>query len=221
MKRILGSVTLSLALCAMPAIAQEQAAVPAPQQQQMQVNEWIDTFQGNDVDPAKWEKFTFEGPSGGKVEVKDGKLTMRGLGGSRFGLRTKQEFSGDRWIVEAKIPNPPTSPDMKNAWNVLTVLFDTSGRNRIEWIFRNDSHFEAWRANDGRLEELDNRRLATKETAPTIAIARRGDQLMFLLNGEVGLTKKFTDLPKDFHVMVYGTFTSENSWNSVRVVTAK
>lgn len=63
--------------------------------------------------------------------------------------------------------------------------------------------------------------LGTKQIAPTIAIARRGNSLMFLLNGEVGIEKNFTDLPKNFHVMSYGLGESENSWDSVRVVTVK
>jgi hypothetical protein len=200
---------LSFLLVFLPGVAQQQA--PSPK-------EWADVF-SDKLDPEKWERFTFEGPSGGKVKVENGELELKGLGGSRFGVRSVPEFHGDRFIVEAKLPRRPAQADMPMGFAALTVLFDTSGRNRLEWAWRSDGHFEAWKVTDGRGEQLDNRRLATSEKSPTIAIARRGDVLMFLLNGEIGLQKSFTDVPNNFHVMLYGFGSSENSWNSVRVVT--
>lgn len=214
MKRLrctLAGLVLALGF-AVPSVAQQQAPT---------VNEWTDHFEGQAIDPARWEKFTFEGASGGKVEVEDSTLKMRGLGGSRFGVRTVPEFSGDRFIVEAKLPSPPVANGIPVANAVITVLFDSAGRNRLEWLWRSDGHFEAWRVKDGQGEQLDNRNLATREKSPTLAIARRGDTLMFLLNGEVGLEKKFKDLPGKFHVMLYGFGESENSWDSVRIVTVK
>lgn len=224
MKKALSAAILSAALvvCAAPATAQESAAQSNSQAQPaISLNEWIDGFQGQALDPAKWERFSFEGPSTGKLEVHDGELKLRGFAGSRFGVRSVPEFSGDKFIVEAKLPSRPVANGIPMAFATLTVLFDSSGRNRLEWMWRSDGHFEAWRIKDGRGERLDNRKLATTETSPTIAIARRGDQLMFLLNGEVGVQKKFTDLPQRFHVMLYGFDQSENSWNAVRVVTAR
>jgi hypothetical protein len=197
--------------------AQQQSQTPTP----ISVEQWTDDFKAQSLDAAKWERFTFEGPSGGKIEVAGGELRLKGLGGSRFGIRSVPEFSSERFIVEAQLPHRPVANGIPMANAVLTVLFDSAGRNRIEWIWRSDGHFEAWRVKDGVGEQLDNRKLATKETSPTLAIARRGDTLMFLLNGEVGVQKRFTDLPRDFHVMLYGNSSSENSWGPVRVVVAK
>ncbi|HYG97722.1 MAG TPA: hypothetical protein VD837_01235 [Terriglobales bacterium] len=214
------TIILALALLiGSPALEAQQTATS--QQSVPAFSEWTDDFGGQALDPSKWERFTFEGASGGKVEVREGALRMRGLGGSRFGVRSVPEFSGDRFIVEAKLPGRPVANGIPVANAVLTVLFDSAGRNRLEWIWRSDGRFEAWRVKDGRGEQLDNRNLATNEIAPTIAMARRGDALMFLLNGEVGVEKKFNDLPKNFHVMLYGFGESENDWDSVRVVTVK
>ena len=74
---------------------------------------------------------------------------------------------------------------------------------------------------DGRGERLDNHNLATKEKKPAIAIVRRGDEFLFVLNGQVGLTKTIKNLPRGFTVMLYGYGTSENDWDSARVVTPK
>ncbi|HEX8183923.1 MAG TPA: hypothetical protein VF747_04210, partial [Blastocatellia bacterium] len=103
----------------------------------------------------------------------------------------------------------------------LCVLFDGSGRNRIEWILTSEGTFEAWSVIDGRGERLDNRNLATKVAKPTLAVVRRGDDFLFILNGQVGLTKTIKNMPRAFHVMLYGYGTSENNWDSVRVVTPK
>jgi hypothetical protein len=219
--KIASTVTFALILSAQAAVGQQPESPAQQTPSATSVNQWTDDFKGQSLDPAKWERFTFEGPSGGKVEQADGVLKLRGLGGSRFGVRSVPEFSSDRFIVEAQVPAPPVANGIPMANAVLTVLFDSAGRNRIEWIWRSDGHLEAWRVKDGVGEQLDNHRLATKEMSPTLAIVRRGDQLMFVLNGEVGIQKKFTDLPKDFHVMLYGVSNSENSWGPVRVVTAK
>jgi hypothetical protein len=42
-----------------------------------------------------------------------------------------------------------------------------------------------------------------------------------MLNGEAGLRKTIKNLPRAFHVMLYGFSSSENNWDSVRVVTVK
>jgi hypothetical protein len=195
------------------------AAAPA-------VDEWGDNFDGTALDSAKWELYNFEGGNG-KVEVKDGELRMRAHSGSRAGVRSKSSFKSDRFIVEATVakvgtamPEPNSSAlPIGNA--ILTILFDGSGRNRIEWLLTSEGTFEAWSVIDGRGERLDNRGLGTKAKNPTIGIVRRGDEFFFMLNGEAGLKKTIKNLPKEFHVMLYGYSSSENNWDSVRVVTAK
>ena len=215
-----GCVTIVVVLCSLAcASLAQQSATTAQQPAAMAVSEWIDDFDGASLDPAKWERFSFDGPSGGTVKTDNGVLHIRGLGGSRFGVRSVPEFRAEKFLVEASLPNPPAATDTPMAFAVLAVMFDSAGRNRIEWIFRSDSHFEAWIVRDGRSEQLDNRRLATTVKNPTLAIARRAGELLFLLNGEVGVQKSIKDLPREFHVMLYGFGTSQNDWDSVRVVT--
>ena len=58
-------------VCAGRAGAQEPQATPTPQQPAAsqaappQTNDWSDTFDGDKLDEAKWERYTFEGGSGG------------------------------------------------------------------------------------------------------------------------------------------------------------
>jgi hypothetical protein len=223
-------IPISLLLIAVAAAAQQ----PAPQQQQQQpaqtplaVEEWSDQFDGQALDAEKWERFTFEGGGGGKAEVGAGQLRLRGMGGSRAGVRSRQTFTGDRFIVEATIakagaalPEPgQTNAPPGNA--ILTVLFDGTGRNRIEWLLTSDGRFEAWSVVDGKGERFDNRKLGTRAENPTLSIARKGDDYFFALNGEVGLQKSIRNMPRDFRVMLYGYGSSENDWDSVRVVVAK
>lgn len=201
-----------------PAAAPNAQAAPV-------VEEWKDEFDSKALDTDRWERFTMEG--GGKVEVEGGQLRLRGMSGSRNGVRSKQTFNSDRFIVEAMVakvdaglPEPGKSTgDPGNA--ILTVLFDGSGRNRIEWLLTSDGRFEAWSIVDGRGERLDNRNLGTKSANPVISIARRGDDYFFALNGEVGLQKSIRNMPRDFRVMLYGFGSSVNNWESIRVVVPK
>src|SRR5215212_10065648 len=198
-------------------------------------DEWADDFDGAALDETKWERFSFEGAGGGKLEVKGGELRLRSLNGSRAGVRSRQTFSGDRFSVEAKVarvgqqvltPGDKSSPI---GFASLTLLFDGSGRNRVEWILTSEGTFEAWSIVDGRGERLDNRKLGTKLKNPVVGIVRRGDEFLFVLNGpdsppqdaQVGLTKTIKNLPRPFHVMLYGFGSSENNWDSVRAVTLK
>jgi hypothetical protein len=211
-----------------PSASPSQAAAP-------QFDQWEDDFNGKALDAAKWERYTFEGGGGGKLELKDGQLQQRSMSRTRAGIRSKQEFTSDRFIVEAHVskvgPQLPEAGDKAAdlGFATLTVLFDGSGRNRIEWIFTSEGTFEAWAVVDGRGERLDNRKLGTKMKNPVIAIVRRGDEFLFVLNSpdsppeaaQVGLTKTIKNMPRSFHVMLYGFGTSENNWDSVRVVTAK
>jgi hypothetical protein len=201
-------------------------AAPAQQQAPAAV-EWTGDFTGNALDESKWERFTFQGGSGGTFKVENGELQMRGVPESRSGVRSKQKFSGDRFIAEATVAKvgpaqpEPNRPGLPPGYADLAVLFDDSGRNRLEWILTSDGVFEAWSVQNGQASRLDNHRLGTKMPKPTLGIVRRGDQVMFMLNGEVGMQQTIKNLPHDFWLMLYGFGTSENNWTSARVVTLK
>ncbi|HEX8637837.1 MAG TPA: hypothetical protein VF692_07245, partial [Pyrinomonadaceae bacterium] len=181
------------------------------------------------------EKFTFEGASGGKLEVKGGEVRIRSASKTRAGIRSKQSFSGDRWIAEAHLAKvgiglpEPGSNGATLGFGALTILFDSSGRNRIEWILTSDGILEAWSVVDGRSERLDNRKLGTKMKNPYLSIVRRGEEFLFVLNSaegkaedaQIGLKTNIRNLPKSFHLMLYGFGSSENNWSSARVVVAK
>lgn len=191
------------------------------------VDEWRDDFAGDKLDETKWEPFTFEGGSGGKIQVKDQQLRMRGAGESRSGVRSKQSFRGDRFYVEgalAKVgPRAPRPGEgsFPAGYAIVTVLFDGNPANRLEWLLRSDGILEAWQSIDGRLTRLDKSNLATKEKTPQLAIARRGDMVYFMVNREVGLQSTVRGLPLNFRVMLYGFGSSENNWESVAVQTLK
>lgn len=188
--------------------------------------EWTDAFDGSELDAAKWKPFSMEGGAS-RLKIEGGQLRLRGTSGSRAGVRSEQTFVGDRWVVEATLakvaaalPGPGQSqPPIGNA--IVSILFDGSGRNRIEWILTSEGQFEAWSIVDGRGERLDDRKLGTREKNPTLGIGRRGDEFFFMLNGQVGLQKTIKIVPRDFRVMLYGFGTSQNEWDSVRVVVPK
>jgi hypothetical protein len=152
---------------------------------------------------------------------------MRGIAGSRSGIRSKPSFQSDRFVVNATVAGvgpempEPGKPGIPVGNAILAILFDGSGRNRIEWLLTSEGVFEAWSVVDGRGERLDNRSLGTKEKHPTLSIARRGDDFYFALNGQVGLQKTLKNVPRAFHVMLYGYGSSENNWDSVQVQTTK
>ncbi len=208
-------------------LASPPQAPPSGQSpQQPAFTEWIGDFAGAALDPAKWEPYSFGGGAAANIKVADGEVHLQAAGESRSGIRTRKQFQGDRFIVEAQlarvapgIPRPgQTGAPIGNA--VLAVMFDGDGRNRIEWILTTEGTMEAWLVRDGRAERLDNRHMGTKETAPRLGIARRGDTLLFTLNGEVGVSKEHVkNLPNHFFVMLYGFGSSENDWKALRVVT--
>ncbi len=213
--------------------AQEPGTQPG--QKTPAFDEWGDTFAGDRLDATRWERFTFEGGGGGKLEVKDGQLQLRSANQTRAGVRSKNLFTGDRFSVEAavaKVGPQILSPGERAAplgFASLTLMFDSSGRNRVEWILTSEGTFEAWSVIDGRGERLDNRKLGTKLKNPVLGIVRRGDEFIFVLNdpdgpaekAQVGLRKTIKNLPTTFHVMLYGFGSSENNWDSIRVVTLK
>jgi hypothetical protein len=209
-----------------PVVSQEQNR-SATQTAQPAVEEWVDDFDGNQLDENKWEPYTFEGGGGGKIEVKDKQLRMRGSGGSRSGIRSKQSFHGERFYVEAalakvgpRIPEPGEAA-FPPGFAIVAVLFDGNPANRIEWLLRTDGIFEAWQSVDGRMIRVDNGKLATKEKTPKLGIARRGEKVFFMLNREVGLESTIRGVSSNFKVMLYGFGTSENNWDSVAVQTLK
>jgi hypothetical protein len=206
--------------------AQNQSAAPATAAQPA-IQEWGDDFDGDRLDETKWEPFTFEGGGGGKIEVKDKQLRMRGAGGSRSGIRSKQSFQSDRFYVEAALLKVGTrTPDpgegsFPAGFAILAVLFDGSTLNRIEWLLRSDGIFEAWESIDGKMTRVDNGKLGTKEKTPQLGIARRGDKIYFMLNRQVGLESTMRGLSSNFKVMLYGFGSSENNWDSIVVQTLK
>lgn len=216
-----------LGLAATMAVAQQPDSTSTKPQNAPAAEEWGDNFDGSELDQKKWERFTFEGGNGGTFKVESGELRMRGVGGSRSGVRSKQAFTGDHFVINATLAKvgaalPESGSNGAPLGNaILTVLFDTSGRNRIEWILTSEGTFEAWVMVDGRGERIDSRNLATKATAPTLSIARRGDEYFFALNGQVGLQKTIKNMPRTFRVMLYGFGSSENNWDSVQVLLPK
>ena len=202
-----------------PARAQGQAAQPA-------LDTWGDNFDGERLDESLWEPYTFAG-AGGKAEVKDKQLRLRGAADSRAGIRSKKSFGGDRFYVEATLTKvSERAPQLEEqgmqlGTGVLTVLFDGKPENRIEWLLRSDGRFEAWVSVDGRMERVDKNNLGTKEKSPRLAIARRGEKIFFMLNGQVGMEYTLRRTWPSFKVMLYGFGTSENNWDLVVVQTVK
>lgn len=206
-----------------------------PAQQQTAFDDWSDDFSGERLDESKWERFSFQGAGGGKVDVKDGQVHLRSGNETRAGIRSRQSFNAERFSVEARLSRvgpqlpQPGSKGGELGFASLTILFDGSGRNRIEWILTSEGTFEAWSVVDGQGERLDNRKLGTKMKNPMLGLVRRGDEFLFVLNGpdsppaeaQVGLRKTIKNLPNTFHVMLYGFGSSENNWDAVRVVTLK
>jgi hypothetical protein len=217
--------------------AQQIKPSPSPSvaQNKPQFEEWNEDFNGGKLDDKKWEKFTFEGGSGGKLEVNDGEVKIRSASRTRAGIRTKEAFSGDRFAVEGRLakvgaafPEPGGNPSSLG-FGTLTILFDGSGRNRIEWMLTSEGTLEAWSVVDGRGERLDNKKLATKMKNPVLLVVRKGDEFSFYLNDAKGapqdaqkaLTATVKNLPKSFYVMLYGYGSSENNWDGVRVTVPK
>lgn len=200
--------------------AQEPApktAAPAPPA----LAEVKDEFDGDALDAKKWEQYSLNGV--GKVKIEKGKLMTSGANDSRAGIRTAATFSGERFLVNAKIAK--VSAGLSDASGtptgnaILTIMFDNTGINRLEWLMTTEGRFEAWLIRDGRSERLDGNNLGTKEKSPTIGVGRRGDDYFFMLNGEVGLQKTIKNLPPSFRVMLYGYGTSKDEWEMVSVIT--
>jgi len=65
-----------------------------------------------------------------------------------------------------------------------------------------------------RLSEVVNKAL----TSGPQRITRRGDEFTFTVNGQEALRKTVKTIGRNFQVMLYGYSSSENNWDSVRVV---
>jgi hypothetical protein len=209
------------------AVAYQNKTTPQSSTAAPAITEWSDVFDGAGLDETKWEAYTFEGGGGVKIEIKDKQLKLHGAGDSRSGVRSKPTFHGERFFVEAALTkvgprNPlPGEQAFPPGFAIVAVLFDGSPTNRLEWILRSDGMFEAWVGVDGRMERVDNRKLATKEKSLKMGIARRGEQVYFMLNREVGLERTVRGLSQNFKVMLYGFGSSENNWDSIVVQTLK
>ena len=80
--------------------SQNQQAQSGQSPSQVAVDNWGDEFDGNTLDTEMWERFTFAGGSGGKADLKDGQLRMRGTVGTRAGVRSKRTWRTNRFFVE-------------------------------------------------------------------------------------------------------------------------
>lgn len=227
MRKILAAIITQLIVLAGAAAAAPQNA-PTTQTPPAApaIEEWGDDFDGDHLDATKWEPYTFDG-GGGKIEVKDKQLKMHGTGESRSGVRSKRTFSGERFYVEAvltKVGNRPPRPGEESfppGFAIVTILFDGNPMNRLEWIQRSDGNLEAWQNLDGRMIRVDSGKLATKEKNPRLGIARRGEQVYFMLNGQIGLERTIRGMPSNFKVMLYGFGSSQNDWDAIKVQTLK
>lgn len=235
---ISGLITLILTISAFFTVSAQTDKKPSQNsttQTPAQFLEWKDDFAGDKLDETKWEKFTFEGGSGGKLEVKDGEVQIRSGSKTRAGVRTKDSFTGDKFVVEARLakvgaayPVPGESTSTLG-FGALTILFDGSGRNRIEWIFTSENTLEAWAVKDGRSERIDNKKLGTKMKNPVLMIVRKAHEFSFYINdpkaapqdAQLGLKTTIKNMPKSFHVMLYGFGSSENNWDSALVTVPK
>jgi hypothetical protein len=201
--------------------AQEPAQTVKPAQTAPALAEVKEEFEGDALDAKKWEQYSIEG--GGKIKLEKGRLITSGAGGSRAGVRSVATFTGERFLVSAKVAkvsaglSEASGTPTGNA--ILVVMFDNTGVNRLEWLFTTEGTFEAWLMRDGKSERLDTKSLATREKSPTLGIGRRGEDFFFMLNGEVGLQKKIKNLPTSFRVMLYGFGASKDEWDSVSVIT--
>ena len=60
-----------------------------------------DDFSGTELNEKNWERFSFEGGNGGTLKVVDGQHRCGSVSGARSGVRSKQNFSGDHFVINA------------------------------------------------------------------------------------------------------------------------
>jgi hypothetical protein len=143
------------------------SASPPSTQNKSQYEEWSDDFTGESLTESKWEKFTFEGGSGGKLEVKTGLCKFAAQANTRRNSHKKFLF---------RRPFRRRSPIVESRSGVSRTR-----QPHLDARFRNSDHFvrrfgaqsnrmdadqrrtlEAWSVTDGRGERLDNKKLGTK-----------------------------------------------------------
>jgi hypothetical protein len=117
--------------------------------------------------------------------------------------------------------DPSAEADLPAGNAILTLLFDDTGDNRIEWLLNSEGVFEAWAVLHNRGERLDMGNIGTRVPNPRLAIARRGDEFSFMLNDRVAFTRAVRGVPRAFRVFLYGFSSSENGWDAVRVSVAR
>ncbi len=217
--KLIGVTLLILAGTIFCAAQEEQTVKPAPTPPAL--TEVKEEFDGEALDPKKWEQYSLSGV--GKIKLEKGKLQTSGATDSRAGVRTVATFTGERFLVSTKIAKVSAGLSSNSGTPtgnaILAILFDNGGVNRLEWIMTTEGRFEAWWMHDGKSERLDSNSLGTKEKSPTLGIGRRGDDYFFMLNGEVGLQKNIRNQPLNFRVMLYGFGTSKDEWESVSIIT--
>jgi len=117
--------------------------------------------------------------------------------------------------------DPNEQADLPAGNAILTLLFDDTGYNRIEWLLTSEGVFEAWAVLHERGERLDMGNIGTRVPNPRLAVARRGDEFTFLVNDQVAFTRTIRGVPRAFRVFLYGFSSSENAWDAVRVSVTK
>src|SRR6267378_8456189 len=89
-------IALIICLASLVSLAQEQnAQSPGQPAKPPAVDEWGDDFNGKELDQTKWERFSFEGGSGGTLKLEEGQLRIRSVSGARSGVRSTRQFNGD------------------------------------------------------------------------------------------------------------------------------
>jgi hypothetical protein len=254
-------VALWLGLFSEAAPAQQRAPGRPSATPRSSASEWRDSFDAGRLDPAKWELWGFEGDRRATVDVRSGRLRLRGKVGSRAGVRTRPMFVGDSFVVEATVAkagsivpeastpssgvspaapepevpaggergvskaafqeDPSEQPDLPPGNAILTLLFDDTGYNRIEWLLTSEGVFEAWAVLHDRGERLDMGNIGTRVQNPRLAIARRGNEFAFVVNDQVAFSRTIRGVPRAFRVFLYGWSSSENAWDAVRISVAR
>ena len=125
---------------------------------------------------------------------------------------------GEHGVSKAAFQDDPSAQADLPAGNaILTLVFDDTGTNRIEWLLTSEGVFEAWAVLHNRGERLDMGNIGTRVPSPKLAIERRGDDFSFMVNGQVAFTRTIRGVPRAFRVFLYGFSSSENAWDAVRV----
>lgn len=207
---------LAAIFCAATIGTAQQSAAPQNQSAAPALQQWGDTFDGSTLDSSKWDKFAIEG-SAAQAKVESGQLKLRVENSSRAGIRSKQRFDGERFLVDATIDKANTPSDHAT----LAVVFDDAGKNRIDWTLTPDGKLEAYDYTKGESERLDSRPAGAPVGNPKLGIARRDNDFYFTLNDQVVLHRTINGVPSSFRLMLYGPGASETAWSAPHVTVQK